>query len=327
MSAEAKAKIALFCNVRKDAVIEAIDVTNIYEVPLVLHRQGLDRLVIEMLGLKCREPKLEAWTKFVEQARNPAETIEIALVGKYVGLHDAYKSVIEALMHAGVANKVGVKLRWLESEAIDQDSCHRLLDGLSGVVVPGGFGVRGMEGKMEAIRYCREKGLPYLGLCVGLHCAVAEFARDVCGLEGADSTEFNPKTKLPGNLPDAGATRRQGQRRHDAAGRMADGSETRESGCEMLWFRQRPGEGLERHRHRYEVNPSYLPVLEKHGLIASGKSPDGRLVEVVELRGHPFFIATQAHPEFKSRPLRPHPLFSSFVQKAHEYSRRRSQTG
>jgi CTP synthase len=327
LSAESKAKIALFCNVRKDAVIEAIDVQNIYEVPLALHRQGLDRLVIEMLNLKCREPKLEAWTRFVEQARNPSETIEVALVGKYVGLHDAYKSVIEALTHAAVANKVGVKIRWLESEAIDQDSCLRLLDGISGVIVPGGFGIRGMEGKMEAIRYCREKGLPYLGLCVGLHCAVAEFARNVCGLKGADSTEFNPRTKypviflMPGqrSLKSKGGTMRLG------TWPLVLKPGSLAAAC--YGFPKGRGTASERHRHRYEVNPVYLPALEKHGLIASGKSPDGKLVEVIELKGHPFFVATQAHPEFKSRPLKPHPLFNAFVRKAHEYSRRRSQTG
>jgi CTP synthase len=327
LSAEARAKIALFCNVRKDAVIEAIDVQNIYEVPLALHRQGLDRLVIEMLNLKCREPKLDAWTRFVEQARNPSETIEVALVGKYVGLHDAYKSVIEALTHAAAANKVGLKIRWLESEAIDQDSCHRLLDGISGVVVPGGFGIRGMEGKMEAIRYCREKGLPYLGLCVGLHCAVAEFARNVCGLKGADSTEFNPKTKHPVIflMPGQRGVRAKGGTMRLGAWPMVLRRGSLAARC--YGFAKGRGVASERHRHRYEVNPAYLPLLERRGLIASGKSPDGRLVEVVELRGHPFFIATQAHPEFKSRPLRPHPLFASFVRKAHEYSRRLSSTG
>jgi CTP synthase len=327
LSPEAKAKIALFCNVRREAVIEAVDVANIYEVPLVLHRQGLDSLVIEMLGLKCREPKLEAWTRFIEQARNPGETIEIALVGKYVGLHDAYKSVIEALFHAGVANKVGVKIRWLESEAIDQDSCHKLLEGVSGIVVPGGFGVRGMEGKMEAIRFCRENGLPYLGLCVGLHCAVAEFARNVCGLKGADSTEFNPKTKHPVIflMPGQRGVKAKGGTMRLGAWPMKLKSGSLAAAC--YGFAKGPGTGSERHRHRYEVNPKYLPLLEKHGLIASAKSPDGKLVEVLELKGHPFFVATQAHPEFKSRPLRPHPLFLNFISKAHEHSHRLSQTG
>jgi CTP synthase len=327
LSTEAKSKIALFCNVRKDAVIEAIDVTNIYEVPLVLHRQGLDNLVLELLNLKCREPKLDAWTRFIEQARNPKETIEVALVGKYVGLHDAYKSVIEALMHASVANKVGVKIRWLESEAVDQDSCHKLLDGVSGVVVPGGFGTRGMEGKMEAIRFCREKGLPYLGLCVGLHCAVAEFARNVCGLKGADSTEFNPKTKYPVIflMPGQRGVKAKGGTMRLGSWPMILKSGSLAAAC--YGFLKGRGTASERHRHRYEVNPAYLKVLEKHGLIASGKSPDGKLVEVIELKGHPFFVATQAHPEFKSRPLRPHPLFVNFVRQAHEYSRRVSQTG
>jgi CTP synthase len=318
LTREAKDKIALFCNVRQDAVIEALDVQNIYEVPLVFHSQGLDQLVLDMLNLKCAKPKLDAWTSLIDKARHPKSVLEIALVGKYVAVHDAYKSVIEALNHAGAANGVEVKVKWLESDALDRDTCLEQLKGVGGVVVPGGFGMRGMEGKMAAIAYCREHQMPYLGLCVGLQTAVVEFARDVCGLEGADSTEFSPRARHPVIflMP--------GQRGVKAKGHtMRLGAYPCELRPGSLAARCYGAKGLtirERHRHRFEINPHYLPVLEKHGLIASGKSPDGKLVEIIELEGHPFFLATQFHPEFKSRPLRPHPLFLHFVRQAYEYS-------
>jgi CTP synthase len=324
---EAKEKIALFCNVRRDAVIEAVDVKNIYEVPLAFHRQRLDDLVLAMLGRKARPPRLEAWTEFIEQARHPKATLEIAVVGKYVTLHDAYKSVIEALSHAAVANQVAVKVRWLESDALDSDSCLRRLKGVSGVVVPGGFGMRGMEGKMEAIRYCREQKLPFLGLCVGLQCAVVEFARNACGLAGADSTEFNPKTRHPVIylMPSQRGIKTKG---HNM--RLGAYPAVLESGslAARCYGREKRRMRIsERHRHRYEVNLRYLPVLERNGMVASGRSPDGKLAEIIELRDHPFFVATQFHPEFKSRPLRPHPLFAGFVRQAHEYSVGSSHAG
>lgn len=315
---EAKDKIALFCNVERRAVIEAVDIDNIYEIPLIFLRQQLDQLIIERLGIRAAKPDLRDWREFVERHRGAEETVDIALCGKYVGLHDAYKSVVEAVQHAAAAASVKVRLHWIESDSLSPESAEEQLRGIAGVVVPGGFGVRGMEGKMHAARFCRENGVPYLGLCVGLQVAVAEFARNVCGLKGANSTEFNPRTKYPviHLLPGQRAIRRKGHTMRLGAYdcRIASGTLARR------WY----GRSVvsERHRHRYEVNNSFLPVLERHGLIASGKSPDGSLVEIVELQGHPFYIATQAHPEFKSRPLRPHPLFLGFIRASHERARR-----
>jgi CTP synthase len=324
---DAKEKIALFCNVRKEAVIEAVDVENIYEIPLVFGGQSLDRLILERLGLRAARPKLEAWKRLIERVRRPRAEISIALVGKYVAVHDAYKSVTEALFHAGADNRLAVKIRWLESDAIDRDRCFDLLRDVAGVVVPGGFGMRGMEGKMAAIRYCREAGMPYLGLCVGLQCAVVEFARNACGLKQADSTEFSPRARQPVIflMPGQRGVRTKGHNmrlgRYPAL--LRPGSRAaRAYGCG-----RRAGRISERHRHRYEVNPKYLALLERNGLIPSGMSPDGKLVEIVELKGHRFFVATQFHPEFRSRPLRPHPLFRDFVREAYEYRCRGSGAG
>jgi len=318
---EAKDKIALFCNVSREAVIDATDVRNIYEVPLVFHEQGLDQLILDRLGITCRKPKLEAWTRFLERSKRPKAVLEVALVGKYITMRDAYKSVTEALIHAAVQNEVEAQVRWVESDSIDAKSVAGRLKGVSGVVVPGGFGMRGMEGKMEAIRFCREHKLPYLGLCVGLQCAVVEFARNACGLTGADSTEFNPRTRHPVIflMPGQRGLKTKGHNMRLGAYPcvLKPGSRAARvygTGRKNLVI-------TERHRHRYEVNPAYLAKLQRKGLVASGKSPDGTLVEMVELKGHPFFIATQFHPEFKSRPLRPHPLFASFVHEACEYSR------
>ncbi|MBM3315596.1 CTP synthase [candidate division WOR-3 bacterium] len=317
---DAKEKIALFCNVDRPSVIEAVDVENIYEIPLVFHRQRLDQLIVDRLGIRAKKPDLGAWQDFIERQARAAETLDIGLCGKYVGLHDAYKSVVESIHHAAAAAGVRVRLRWIESDNLDAETTGEMLKGLAGVVVPGGFGVRGMEGKMRAARYCREKGVPYLGLCVGLHVAVAEFARNVCGLAGANSTEFNPRTTHPVIylMPGQRAVRRKGHTMRLGACQCR-----LRPGTLALRCYRRPLVS-ERHRHRYELNNAYLPKLEKYGLVASGKSPDGRLVEIVELKGHPFYIATQAHPEFKSRPLRPHPLFLGFIRAGHEFARRRS---
>jgi CTP synthase len=320
---DARDKIALFCNVPPDSVIEAVDVPNIYQIPLVFHRQNLDGLIVRRLGLRTRKPDLRAWQRFVDGRALANETLEIGMCGKYVGLHDSYKSVIESIHHAAAGCGVNVKLRWLEAEEVTDASVDEQLAGLAGVVVPGGFGMRGMEGKVEAARYCREKGLPYLGLCVGLHVAVIEFARNACGLEGANSTEFNPRTPhpviylLPGQrgIKRKGGTMRLGA--YDC--RLAPGTTARRCYGRTLI--------AERHRHRYEVNNKYLARYEAKGLVASGKSPKGDLVEIVELRDHPFFVACQFHPEFKSRPLRPHPLFAGFMKAAHAHSRRAARTG
>jgi len=318
---DAKEKIALFCNVRREAVIEAIDVPNIYEIPLVFQRQGLDGLIVRLLGIKRKRVKfrqdgiLKRWREFVKRQHEAKTELRIGLCGKYVGLHDSYKSVIEAIHHAGAA--VGVKpvIDFIEAEELNEKNVAARLKGLAGVVVPGGFGVRGMTGKMEAVTYCRKNRLPFLGLCVGLQVAVIEFARQVCGLKGANSTEFDPKSRYPVIylMP--------GQRgRKNKGGTMRLGAYPcviQPGTVAYRCYRRRLIS--ERHRHRYEVNNRFLPLLARYGLVASGKSPDGKLVEIIELKSHPFFLATQFHPEFKSRPLAPHPLFVSFLKAGYDY--------
>jgi CTP synthase len=245
-------------------------------------------------------------------------TVEVGMCGKYVGLHDSYKSVIEAVSHAAAGAGVNVTVRWLESDELDPGNVAERLAGLSGVIVPGGFGVRGIEGKVAAVQHCREHGLPFLGLCVGLQCAVSEFARNVCGLAGANSTEFNPHTRYPViyMLPGQRGLKRKG-------GTMRLGAYPCRIRKGTLAHRcYRATQVSERHRHRYEVNNKYLSAMARKGMVASGKSPDGALVEIVELKGHPFFVACQFHPEFKSRPLRPHPLFLEFIKAGHDYARR-----
>ena len=317
MPSAAKEKISLFCSVEKEAVIDAPDVESIYEVPLVFHEQELDRLVIAKLGLAENPADLSAWRDFVERERSRTETIHIALVGKYTGLRDAYKSVIEALNHAAVAEGVKIDLVWVESSDYDEDKFQGFKE-IDGILVPGGFGTRGIEGKIAVARYAREKRIPYLGLCVGLQVAVIEFARNVCGLEDANSTEFNKDTPHPviDLMPEQKNVYRKG-------GTMRLGSypcvlkpetKTRDYYKKEVVF--------ERHRHRYEVNPAYLERLQEAGLAIAGSSPDGLLAEIVELPDHPFFVATQFHPEFLSRPLKPHPLFAAFIKEAHEYALR-----
>ena len=320
---EVRDKIALFCNVRPEAVIEAVDVPNIYQIPLVFHRQNLDGLIVRQLGLKGHKADLSAWQRFVERQALAEQTIEIGMCGKYVGLHDSYKSVTEAVHHAAAAAGVNVKIRWVESEELTPESVGESLSGLSGAIVPGGFGVRGIEGKLTAVKWCREHGLPFLGLCVGLQCAVSEFARDVCGMKGADSTEFNARTPYPVIylMPRQRGVRRKG-------GTMRLGAWPCRVRKGTLAYRcYRRTDVSERHRHRYEVNKKYLGALEKKGLVASGKSPDASLVEIVELKRHPFFLATQFHPEFQSRPLRPHPLFLEFIKACIQRARNGSVAG
>ncbi len=303
-----KEKVSLLCDVPISGVISAPDVESIYTVPLVLHREGLDRELAQHLGIDA-EPDLSEWNALVERIDAAADPVRIAIVGKYVNLRDAYLSVIEALHHGGFHHGVDVDLAWVSSDDLDQADASEVLAGIDGIVVPGGFGWRGVEGKLEAVRYAREQGVPYLGLCLGLQCAVIEFARDVCGLEGANSSEFDPGTLHPvidllpeqKNVTDLGGSMRLGaQPCHVAPGTKAAAA----YGEQVVY---------ERHRHRYEVNPAYHDVLAEHGLVFSGLSPDGRLVEIIELRDHPFFVAGQFHPELKSRPTRPHPLFRDFV--------------
>ena len=304
-----KQKIGLFCNVDEDAVITAKDVDTIYEVPIVFHQEGLDEKVVQVLNMWTGRPDLRKWQRVVDTLRKPRRTIKIAMVGKYVNLTESYKSLNEALVHAGIPIEARVEIEYVDSEKLEDAAA---LASCDGVLVPHGFGSRGTEGKIRAVRYARENGVPYLGICFGMQMAVAEYARNVAGCEGANSTEIEPDTPhpvihlLPGQeaIEDKGATMRlgsypckltPGSRAHAAYGTT---------------------EIAERHRHRYEFNNDYRKRLEKAGLVCSGLSPDGELVEVVELPDHPFFIASQFHPEFKSKPFAAHPLFRAFIEAA-----------
>ncbi len=315
-----KEKISLLCDVPMEGVISAVDAESIYEVPLVLHGEGLDGYLARLLGVD-HEPDLGEWRALVERIRAAREAVRIAVVGKYVNLRDAYLSVIEALKHGGFHHGVLVDVAWVASDDLAGDGAREVLRGADGILVPGGFGVRGVEGKVEAIRFARERGVPFLGICLGLQCAVIEFARDVCGLEGANSSEFDPATPHPviDLLPEQKDVT-------DLGGSMRLGAQP----CHLVPGTRAAaiyGEPVvyERHRHRYEVNPAYHDLLREHGLVFSGLSPDGRLVEVVELPDHPFFLAGQFHPELRSRPTRPHPLFRDFVGAAVAYRTARAE--
>jgi CTP synthase len=312
LSDEVKQKLSLFCNVPTRAVIEERDVSvSIYEVPQMLLEQGLDRILLDRLGLPSTAPRLDDYHELLQRIRNPRGQVEVALVGKYVSLTDAYKSVYEALSHGGFAASVKVRVRRVLSEDVRADNVDSLLSGVHGVVVPGGFGSRGIEGKIQAIRWARERGVPFLGLCLGMQCAVIESARHLAGLDGAHSTEFDPDTPhpvidlLPEQLGvDKGGTMRLGAYRCA----LRAGSRSRAAyGDESI---------TERHRHRYEYNNAYRERLEAVGLVVGGVNPERDLVEIVEHRDHPFFVGVQYHPEFKSRPTSPHPLFREFIAAA-----------
>ena len=314
VSEEIREKIALFTDVAVDAVIPAVTADTIYEVPLLFEESGLGDILVRALGLAgtARAPDLERWRRLVELIKRPKPELEIALVGKYIELPDAYLSVTESLKHAGWANGVDVKVRWVDSETLTDESVSETLAGAAGILVPGGFGHRGIEGKILAARYAREHRVPYLGLCLGLQCAVIEFARAVTGAADVNSTEFDMFTAHPGidfmpdqrDLEEKGGTMRLGL----YPARLLPGSKAHQVyGDEVVY---------ERHRHRFEVNNRYRALLEGAGMVLSGQSPDGRLVEIVELRDHPWFVASQFHPEFKSRPERPHPLFDGFIATA-----------
>ena len=305
-------KIALFTDVTVDAVIPVPDARSIYEVPLLLEEAGLGRIIVEGLGLAAKEPDLSEWRAIVQSIRGATERVDIGLVGKYVELPDAYVSVAESLKHAGWALGVEVKIRWIDSERLERDEDLEPLLGLPGIVVPGGFGYRGIEGKVKAVRYARERAVPCLGLCMGMQCMVIELARTALGTEDVNSTEFDAFTAHPviDLLPE--------QRDVNAKGgtmRLGTYPAVLEAGSRTLDAYRQPIV-LERHRHRFEFNNAYRELLSRHGMRFSGTSPDGRLVEIVELREHPFFIGTQFHPEFKSRPGKPHPLFLAFVAAA-----------
>jgi CTP synthase len=316
---ELREKIALFCDVASEAVITAPTVDTIYEVPLLFERQGLGDLIVRELGLeeKAAPADLSAWRALVERIKRPKPVLEIALVGKYVELPDAYLSVTEALRHAGWASERAIRIRWVDSERLSVESYGDLLTGVAGIVVPGGFGHRGIEGKVLAARFAREQRIPYLGLCLGLQCGVIEFARNVLNANGANSTEFDLFTPDPvidfmpdqRKMEEKGGTMRLGL----YPAKLAPGSHAAEAyGAEIIY---------ERHRHRFEVNNEYRQQLEQAGMVLSGQSPDGRLVEIVELADHPWFVASQFHPEFRSRPDRPHPLFAGFVKAAIAHER------
>ncbi|RIY01585.1 CTP synthase [Aureimonas flava] len=323
---EERRKMSLFCNVRETAVIQALDVATIYDVPIAYHNEGLDTEVLAAFGIDpAPKPKLERWLQVVESVARPEGEVTIAVVGKYTGLKDAYKSLIEALQHGGIANRVRVNLEWIESEVFEKEDPTPYLEKVGGILVPGGFGERGSEGKISAARFARERDVPYFGICFGMQMAVIEAARSLAGVEASASTEFGPTDEpvvgimtewMRGNEleqraseGDLGGTMRLGS--YEAC--LADGSRIAEIyGSTTI---------NERHRHRYEVNRTYRERLEQAGMIFAGMSPDGLLPETVELPDHPWFIGVQYHPELKSRPFEPHPLFASFIAAAIERSR------
>ena len=316
LSDDIKEKISLFCNVRRDAVIEAPDAESIYQIPLIFKNQHLDKIILEHFNLKCAVTDLKDWEKnVVEKVLHPKKKIAIALVGKYITLQDAYKSIFESLHHAGIANDAKVEIKKVDSEDVEKGDPAKILKGVAGILVPGGFGYRGIEGKIETIRYVRENHIPFLGLCLGMQCAVIEFARNVCGLKGANSTEFKPKTKFP-------VISLLEEQRHikNLGGTMRLGSYPCKIQKGTLAFAAyKKGLIYERHRHRYEFNNKYRALLEKNDMVFSGIYPKKGLVEMIELKGHPYFIAAQDHPEFKSKPDRPHPLFRDFIKAALRY--------
>ena len=305
-------KIALFCNVKKEHVLQNLDAPSLYEVPLMLEEEHLAQAVCECLKIECPKPDLTHWKKMVEDLHNPTDRVTIALVGKYVELHDAYLSVVEALKHGGIANHADVSIKWIDSELINEDNTDEIFKDVDGILVPGGFGHRGTKGKILAAGYAREKSVPYLGLCLGMQLAIVEFAKNVCGLKDADSTEFYPDTKNPVIciLPDKEGI-------EDIGGTLRLGAYPCRLKKDTIAYRLYKKEDIsERHRHRYEVNNEYRDILTGSGMVISGTSPDGYIVEMIELKDHPFFVATQAHPEFRSRPDEAHPLFKGLIEAA-----------
>jgi CTP synthase len=311
-----KRKIALFCNVEFGAVIESRDVPTIYEIPLSFAEQGLDERVVKRLGLQGRAPDLRPWRELVHRVIAPRQRVRIAVVGKYTDFVDSYKSVQEALIHGGIANDAGVEIAWLSSDLFtSQERAREILAQYHGLLVPGGFGVRGVEGMVEAIRAARETGMPFFGICLGMQTAIIEFARAVVGLDDSHSSEFAPECANPvislmesqQHVTDMGGTMRLGA----YPCRIAPGSKAAEA--------YGTAEVSERHRHRYEVSNKYRDALTENGLVLSGLSPDGSLVEMVEIADHPWFVGVQFHPELQSRPTRPHPLFAGFVRAAAEH--------
>ncbi|MEN3046084.1 MAG: CTP synthase, partial [Candidatus Hydrothermales bacterium] len=316
LSESSRDKIALYSNLPPENVIEAIDVKTVYEVPLNFKKQKLDEKILNHFKLNCSEPDLKEFEKFLDGVLNPENEVEIAIVGKYTHLKDAYKSIIEAFIHSGSYLRTRVNLRWIEATDLEEKEEEKLLSSVNGILVPGGFGARGIEGKIKAVRYARENKIPFFGICLGMQVAAIEFARNVLGLKNANSTEFDPDTPYPvvKILPEKEGVKYYG-------GTLRKGSYPCKIKRGTLAYRIYNSDLIyERHRHRYEFNTSYKEIFEEKGMIISGESPDGYLVEIIELKDHPFFIGVQYHPEFKSRPLNAHPIFKEFVRKALERS-------
>ncbi|RQD76726.1 MAG: CTP synthase [Candidatus Syntrophonatronum acetioxidans] len=319
LSKDTKDKIALFCDIDYNAVIENLDVESLYQAPLMLRGEGLDDIVVNKLKLDCGEGDVTEWAHLENRIKEVKEPVTIGLVGKYVTLHDAYLSVVEALTHAGIYNMVDVNINWIQAEELEKQAPSSLLQEMDGILVPGGFGTRGIEGKIQAAGYARQNKVPFLGICLGLHCAVVEVARQVLGWKKAHSSEYDPQTPYPvidllpeqKKVKDLGGTMRLG--RYPC--QLAEGTFAHQAYGEKVIY--------ERHRHRYELNNLFREDLKRAGLVFSGVSPDGKLVEMVEIKDHPWFVATQFHPEFKSRPHNPHPLFREFVKKSVEQRRKR----
>ncbi len=319
LSDDMKEKIALFCDVDVDAVITASDVESVYEVPLTFAEQGVDEILLDLLKIEAPDRNLSRWTGMIERMQNPSDEVTIGLVGKYVEYEDSYKSLKEALLHGGLAHRARVNIKWIEAEHLDWPGCAEGLREYDGILVPGGFGKRGIEGMIHAIRFAREQKVPYFGICLGMQTMVIEFARNVCGLADANSTEFDPATahrvifklrELKG-VDELGGTMRLGA----YPCRLAEGSFAREAyGVEEI---------SERHRHRYEFNREFEGVLTSHGLRITGQTPDGTYVEICELPDHPWYLGCQFHPEFKSKPLEAHPLFAAFIGAALAYRKQR----
>jgi CTP synthase len=325
LTPEVKAKIALFCNVDRDAVITAKNVETVYEVPINFHQEGLDEKLVEKLNIWTGRPNLKDWEKVVKKFTTPHHETTIAVVGKYVSLVESYKSLTEALIHGGIANDARVHLKYIDSEQIEKQGPRSFLEGANGVLVPGGFGTRGIEGKISAIQYAREKKVPYFGICLGMQCAVIEISRHCAGLERANSTEFDSATPHPviyllemwtdrdhvlqrrGTDTPKGGSMRLGA----YACRLEEKTLALEAYGKKLIY--------ERHRHRYEFNNAYMEALAKTGIVYSGVSPDKGLVEIIELKDHPWFLGCQFHPEFKSKPMDPHPLFREFIKASLDY--------
>jgi len=317
ISKSEREKISLFCNVEERAVIQALDVPSVYEVPKMFHNQALDDIIVEKLGLKAKKANLSKWDNIVKKIKNPTHEVNIAVVGKYIDVQDAYKSIREAIIHGGIANNCKVNIKWIDSEkeiepAKKKGGLGKILGGMNGILIPGGFGVRGIEGKVEAIKYAREKKIPFFGICLGMQSATIEFARNMLGMKTANSTEFDQDTCYPvismleeqKNIKNMGGSMRLGA----YPCKVKEGTKAFEAYREKVIF--------ERHRHRYEFNNQYRDKFEEKGFMISGLSPDGVLVEMIEYVKHPWFVAVQFHPEFKSKPTEAHPLFREFVKAA-----------